>query len=1070
MQIAILGPLEVRDDAGRPVEIAGARLRALLTRLALDAGRPVSVAALVDAVWGDQPPAEENNALQTLVSRLRRALGGPAAIVQSQAGYRLAATPADVDVARFEQLAAAGTDALRRGAYVAAARDLSAALRLWRGPALADSCAVSPALAPQAARLEDRRVAVLVDRLEARVQAEPEGAAASVAELEALAAEHPLNERLTALLIRALAGAGRQADALRAYEQVRATLADELGVDPSQYLQDIHVAVLRGEYGAAPPANARRTNLKAQLTSFVGREDEVARIGKSLEQNRLVTLVGPGGAGKTRLASEAAARVLDSAPDGVWLVELAPITTGADVPATVLSSLGLREMHLRERRTAVSARDAHTRLLDGLADKHVVLVLDNCEHLIEDTARLADHLLAQCPGLRVLSTSREPLGIVGEVLLAVPPLGQPAPTATAAEAFEYPAVRLFADRAAAVRPDFEIDDDAVATVIEIVRRLDGLPLAIELAAARLRTLPLEDIATRLSDRFRLLTGGSRTALPRHRTLRAVVEWSWDLLTPLERSLAEQLAVFPGGVTQDSAAAISDVELSDVPDVLASLVDKSLLQPVDGGRRMRMLETIREYGAERLAERGELAEVRARHAKYFAAVMAEAESHLLRAEQVDWLGLLGDERDNILAAMRHIGDTGDADGALRVALGLGTHAMMIGAHSELASWLAEALTYPGGADQSLRLVAEALHALNSAASGAGGNDPASGDGSGFRRDLAEYARRMSDIPTKYSPLVPLLRAVLAFFADEPDLVKQFTTEDRDDADEWTRASLLMLRANAAENDGDLEAMRVATIEAERRFRALGERWGLASTLRSLGQVRTLDGDLDGAIAAYREAMDLSAQMRVRDDEGFVLGRLADLELRRGDVAAARGHVLDARRSAEQHGEAMEAVFTAAMLGAVEHAAGNIDDARRLHHEATSRMHELPPEHPALGHIRATVLAGSTRLQAEDGDLQGAATTARDALTAARATRDLPLLASVGVTIAYLASAHGDQEDAAEILGAAARLRGADDLTSREILDLATRLRTALGDASFDAAYGRGKALGREAATERLTPRD
>jgi predicted ATPase/DNA-binding SARP family transcriptional activator len=1058
VQIDILGPLEVRDDTGQVVEVAGARLRTLLTRLALDAGRPVGIAALVDAIWADQPPSEETNALQTLVSRLRRALGDTGAIVQSQSGYRLAVDPTAVDAHRFERLAAEGAQALRRGEHRAAGRRLAEAIALWRGPALADT--PNDPLATYAARLEDLRLAAVLDRIEADLDlTDP---TVLVPELETLAAEHPLHERLAGQLMRALGSSGRQADALNVYERLRGRLADELGVDPSAELQQIHLGLLRGEFGARQHA-VRRTNLKAQLTSFVGRDDEVARIGKSLEQHRLVTLVGPGGAGKTRLASEAAARILDSAADGIWLVELAQVTTGADVPQAVLGSLGLRETHLLDRRGKLSARDALTRLLEGLTDSQTVLILDNCEHVIEASARLADHLLAECPDLRVLTTSREPLGIFGEVLLAVPPLGQPAPAASASEAMEFPAVRLFADRAAAVRPDFVVDDESVATVIEIVRRLDGLPLAIELAAARLRTLPLDEIAARLSDRFRLLTGGSRTALPRHRTLRAVVEWSWDLLTPDERRLAEQLAVFPSGVTNDSAIAITDVDALEVSDLLASLIDKSLLQPVDGGRRMRMLETIREYGAERLAERGELGNVRARHADHFAAVMSEAEPHLTTASQLPWFALLADERDNILAAMRYRCDLGDADGALRLAVSLASHAMMLGNHAEISTWMADALAVPGGGDEQLRLVATALFALNTAATGVSADDVESG-----MTDLRRLAHQLTDLDVTKSPFVGLMRAAVAFFAGDAELTERYIQLTLDGDDEWARAAVRMFRANLAENDGDVAAMRTETEIALAEFRQLGERWGLAGTLRGLAQLHTLDGRLDDACAAYEEALRLSAELNSREDEGYLLGRLADVELRRGEFERARQHVMRARLTAEENGAPWESVFTMAMLGAIEQQSGNLGEARRWQREAMRRVSTMPEGHPAQGHLRAILLAVSARIGFEDGDLESATQFGRDAFAAAIGTRDMPVVATVGVTLAEIVAASGAADDAAVMLGAAARLRGADDPTSRDIADLTVRLRETLGDERFASQYAAGKALDRDAAIEHLTP--
>ena len=1058
MQIDVLGPLEVRDAGGRLVAVTGARLRTLLVRLALGAGRPVSVAALVDAVWGDEPPVDEANALQTLVSRLRRTLGSPETVIQSLAGYRLAVEPEHVDAFRFERLVAEGARALRAGETRDAARSLALALGLCRGPALAD--VPGEALIPFAARLDDLRLGAAVDRIDADLAiGDP---AVLVPELEALVAAHPLHERATGQLMRALGASGRPADALIVFDRLRVRLADELGVDPGPEVQRIHLALLRGEL-TTQPRSARRTNLKAQLTSFVGREEEVARIGKSLEQHRLVTLVGPGGAGKTRLAAEAGARVGDSAADGIWLVELAQVTTGADVPQSVLGSLGLRETHLLDRRGKLSATDAITRLLEALSSTQTLLVLDNCEHVIDASARLADQLLAECPELRILATSREPLGIFGEVLLAVPPLNQPVPNAGAAEALEYPAVQLFADRAAAVRPDFEVTDATVATVVEIVRRLDGLPLAIELAAARLRSLPVDEIARRLSDRFRLLTGGSRTALPRHRTLRAVVEWSWDLLTDDERRFAEQLSVFPSGITADSAMAVSDVDPAEVPDLIASLIDKSLLQPLDGGRRARMLETIREYGTERLAERGELGEVCLRHADYFADRLAEAEPHLTAADQLPWFALVDAERDNMVAAMRYRCDIGDADGALAMAVALASYAMMLGNHAEIATWTGDALAVEGGTDEQLRLVALAIAAMSSAT-----NDTSSDEAAAGMEYLRDLAHQLVSVDPERSRFVAILRAAVAYFAGDRELTERFIAETLESGDAWARAGLRMFRAAIAENDGDVEGMRENTTVALAEFRQIGERWGLANGLRLQAQLELLDGRLDDAHETYQEALALADELKSRDDECLLLGRLADIEIRRGDLDRAREYMARAKRAADESGAVWESVFTMAMLGAIEQRAGNRGEARRLQGEAMARASVMPPGHPALGHLRAILLAVGARIGFEDGDVTDARALAAESFAAAVGTRDMPVIASVGVTLAEIVATSGDAAGAAVMLGAAARLRGADDLTAREIAELADLLRGELGTEGFAERYAEGKALDRNAAIERLDP--
>jgi DNA-binding SARP family transcriptional activator len=413
VRVALLGPFEVRDDGGRVVHVGGSRLRALLARLAVDAGRVVPVAVLVDALWGDDPPDGAANALQSLVSRLRRALGGAAVIDSQPAGYRLAMDASDVDVLRFEELAEGGRRALAAGDNLTAAGVLSDALGLWRGPAFAGA-GDAPFAGPVAVRLDERRLTAAEDRFEADLALGR--AAAVVADAEPLVAEHPLRERLHGLLVRALYSTGRQPEALATFERLRARLADEFGVDPTPELAAIHLAVLRQDPALTAEAGRPLGNLRHQLTSFVGRADELSELGKLLDRSRLVTIVGPGGAGKTRLATELAGRLATDLPDGVWLVELAPVTDPAGVAQAALRAFGVRETPLLDASfERPAARDTTTRLLDVLAAKRALLLLDNCEHLVDAAARLADRLLAECPKLLVVATSREALGVPGEL-------------------------------------------------------------------------------------------------------------------------------------------------------------------------------------------------------------------------------------------------------------------------------------------------------------------------------------------------------------------------------------------------------------------------------------------------------------------------------------------------------------------------------------------------------------------------------------------------------------------------------------------------------------------------------
>ncbi|MEV7803338.1 BTAD domain-containing putative transcriptional regulator [Microbispora sp. NPDC088329] len=679
---AVLGPLDVRRD-GRPVEVGGRRLRALLTLLLLDAGRTVSTEALVAGVWDDRPPPGVGNALQALVSRLRATVGR-GLVAGGSSGYRLDVSPDQVDLHLFARLAREGAGALAEGDPGRAAHLLREALGLWRGAPLTDL----PNAEAEVARLEELRTAATEDRIEAELALGRH--ADLVPELRLLVTADPLRERPHGQLMRALYGAGRRVEALAAYEVARSVFAERLGADPSPALAGLHLAMLRGESGCGPspvPAGTLRTgdprpprpprqgNLRARLTSFVGRDDDVGRIGALLAADRLVTLLGPGGAGKTRLAVESAEALAAGVPDGVWLVELAPVGDAAEVPQAVLTALGLRDTGLVPVRPVPvmssapampsgqgGESDPATRLVSALAARDTLIVLDNCEHVVEPAAALADRLLAEFPGVRILATSREPLGITGERLWPVGPLGAGH------------AVRLFAERAAAVRPGYVVDDGERDAVQRICRELDGMPLAIELAAARFRTLSAGQIADRLGDRFRLLTGGSRTAMPRH-PLRAVVEWSWDLLDAGERALAARLAVFAGGATLEAAEQVCEGDI----DVLGRLVDKSLVA-FDGGR-YRMLETIKAYAAERLAESGDERPVRLAHAEFFARFAEAAEPHLRRAEQLEWLARLSAEHDNLSAALRWACEEAEADLALRLVGGLGWYWWLSGQRLE-----------------------------------------------------------------------------------------------------------------------------------------------------------------------------------------------------------------------------------------------------------------------------------------------------------------------------------------------------------------------------------------------------
>ncbi len=1015
MIVGLLGPLEVEGDGRR---VGGGRLRALLARLALDAGRPVTVGRLVDAVWEDELPADETHALQSLVSRLRRALGD-GRLAAAPGGYVL---DAEVDAQRFEALAAEGHAALADPER--AARLLGEALGLWRGPALADLADYRFAVA-EAARLEDLRLAAAADRAAAEL-ALGRGARL-VGELEALSAEHPLHERLAARHIAALYAAGRQADALAAYERIRVRLADALGIPPSAELLQAHLAVLRGEPAPAAAPARTRTNLPAEVTSFVGRAAEIATIGARLERGRLVTLVGPGGAGKTRLSREAVAGWVDRVADGVWLVELAPVTAEVEIVPAILGALGVREPAVSDR--PLAPRDSLERLLDALGDREAILVLDNCEHLIAEVAELAERLLAACPRLRILATSREALAIAGESIVAVPPLASE------------PAVELFADRALAADPDFVVDDVAR----EICRRLDGLPLALELAAARLRALPAAELAARLDDRFRLLTGGSRTALPRHRTLRAVVDWSWELLCDDERRLARRLAVFGAGATVESAAAVG----GDF-DGLAALVDRSLLQIVPGTTpvRYRMLETIREYGLERLEEAGELAATRDAHARHFAALADTAEPKLRGPEQKRWYALLQAERENVLAALRWLGERGDARGEVHLAVTLLWFWMLSGSQNETIAWLDLALSVEGESDPDERAIAQGIRDIAALA--------AKGDAEALKRRIGELAVALEALDDRERPLLAVAKPVMAMFAGDDERAARSERAASEHPDPWVRAMLHLFRAGRSENEGDVAAMAGELAAARERFSAIGDAWGLGMTLFIDSGRLMVEGDLAGAHRTLVEAQDALRDLNPDTGDGMLDFRLADIELRLGEIEAARARARRARDRRDLGRD--DTAFAQALIARIEWVAGDLEAARAELADARERLIRKPPALPEQGHGRALVEALHAIVAVDLGELEAAEASVAAGHEAAVATADMPIVAAVAVAAASLAVARGEREAAGELLGAAAALRGAEELTNHAV----ARLHAAVPAA----AYARGRALSREAALERL----
>ncbi|MER7364287.1 BTAD domain-containing putative transcriptional regulator [Nonomuraea wenchangensis] len=943
MRFQILGPATVLGEDGEPVALGGPRVRALLTLLALDAGRVVAADRLAAGLYGPEPPEGVANALQSQVSRLRRALGRDL-VEFHPAGYRLAAEPSDVDAHRFERLAAAGRQALVAGDPGRAAGLLREALELWRGVPLADA----PHAEGAASALEELRLAATEDRVQADLDLGRHRELA--AELRGLVAAHPLRERPRAQLMRALYGSGRQAEALTVYDEARRILDEELGVAPGPELAAAHLAVLRADpaLGAPAPAPAapQRMGLPAQLTSFVGRDRELAQVSARLRAGRLVTLIGPGGAGKTRLAVEASGQE----PQDVCFVPLAPVTEGADVPAAVLAALGVRDAL---RPAADRPVDPLTRLATALAGRELLLVLDNCEHLVEATAELTDLLLASCPGLRVLVTGREALGITGESILPVAPLRLPPPEAV--DPLDYPAVRLFADRAGAVAPGFAVDAVNAAHVVRICRALDGLPLAIELAAARLRTMSVADVAARLDDRFRLLARGSRTALPRHQTLRAVVAWSWDLLDADEQRMARRFSVFVGGARPETAERVCGLP----EEVLFSLAEKSLVERVGG--RYRMLATIQAFCAERLAESGEVAAARDAHAACYLDLVLAADDRLRTREQLEWLARLDEESDDVNAAVRWATETGQVGTALRLLAHCACYWWMRG-HRVTSADLAATLLLKLGTAVPEGLEEEYVTcAIVTAWRGEVGDEV---------RDLLAHSRTL--LPWDHVPRrVEFLMMLLSMFnGPRGDFEEAYLGVRRTMAGlaPWPRALAYAGAAFVLQVLGRVEEAAGHFHESLARFRAIGEHWGTVLVLSGLGTLHQEQGDHATAYALADESLATARELKATTEIAESLCRRGDALQGLGRPEEARADYLPAAELAGRNGSVE--ILAWALLGLAEVAlrGGAPEEARVLLLRARA---ECPDDWYSTAETRARIAAALTEI----GDQVGGAVSDR-----------------------------------------------------------------------------------------------
>ncbi|WP_212844292.1 BTAD domain-containing putative transcriptional regulator [Catellatospora sp. IY07-71] len=1002
MNFGVLGALRVRAGE-RDVAIGSRTQRLLLTALIARAGSVVPADGLVEIIWGDAASASALPSLYTYVSRLRGLLrsGGEDVLLTHPPGYLLQITPEQTDAGRFEQLC----DQARRIAAADpehALTSLDEALALWRGPAYAEF-ADEEFARPEATRLTELRLTAIEQRFDAGLALGRH--AGLVGAIDAHAAANPLRERPREQHMLALYRCGRQAEALAVFRAFRTRLDEELGVEPTATLRALEAAVLRqdpaldwtppaaspllgGGYDTevvaasadipGPPPSDRETAgggpavpgaaaVPVEMSSFVGRETDLAAVGAQLRECRLVTLTGPGGVGKTRLATHVAMELSGGYADGVRWCELAPVTDGDALGHALAAAVGARQQ---------PGLGIEESALAYLAARELLLVLDNCEHVLAEAAQLTAAVVRACPRVTVLATSRTGLGVPGERLHPVAPL--PVPETGAAEVTASPAVRLFVDRARAVRPGLDLTGDNLAHIAEVCRQLDGLPLAIELAAARIRSLNPADVADRLADGLRLLSTTRPTATARHRTLRAVVDWSYALLGPAEQHLFDRLSVFTGGFTLDAAERVCAE--TDLLDALAVLVDGSLVTagPSAGQVRYSMLSLLRAYGREKLAERGELPQVHDAHAAYYATAAQDVGERIRGTEEGACVALLDAELGNLRAAHRWAVDRHDTDVAMRISAGL-YHYVVYRFHDEVVSWGETVLGLPDAQRHPLHpvvcgAVAEGLTLR--------------GD---QRRALSIAEQALRTAPDPDGPLCLPVRKVLAAVA---------LYEGRlDDCFRWAS-------------------------EQTRLARLHGDAWREGEGLLFQGLARTYAGDPAGGLAIAREQLRVTRAIGNPTLLAWAMYSAAEA-LSGSDPAEARRLYTEAVALAWSVGGAFTATIAEVGLAALLTRSGQYAEAARAFRRCVDQWHRLQIRHHQWTTLRnlvqllvrtgahedAAVLLGAlgaadtAAYGADAADLTAAAKTLTAALGAAayRVAADAGAALAPDETVAFALSA-------------------------------------------------------------------
>ena len=921
LEVRLLGPFEV-VVVGKPVEIPGAKRQALVACLALRTGRVVSTDTLVAALWGSDLPAAPRNAVQHHVARLRRALGDDAIRLAAD-GYAL--DGAMVDAIQFEGLLAAARGALRAGDARGAADTIADALALWRGPALLGLPQSSWATA-EAARLDSLRLDGLEEQFEAALALGEHGDVGAA--IRAALEESPFRERLWGQLMLTLYRSGRQADALEVFQEARRVLLEQLALEPGPELRRLQEAILAHDPAIAPvpAAPRRRGNLPATSTSFVGREAKLSQVVELVRAHRLVTLTGPPGVGKSRLALEAVRALESELRGGAWHVGLANAAGAADVVRLVAQSLDVR------------GGDPLARSAGRLRDTDAILVFDACEHVLEESARVVSALLAECSNVRVLATSREVLHVVGEVRVIVDPLE--IPDGAASDAVAAPAVELFTARARAARPGFQLTDEDAWLAAEISRLVDGLPLAIELAAARVNVLGLAELLALVRRRLELLhvrptPDASRAALG------TLVEWSYDLLHADEKTLLHHVAVHRGGAPLPAlvaAGAEHGLDEMTVIQLLGTLVDKSVITVSfpSPDARYDLLDTVREYALERLAEGGGLAAARRAHAECFATLADTAHGALRAPAWRAWVGRLELEHDNLWAALTYAQEAPDAGIAGRLGT-LAWYFTLAERVSEGRRFVELALAAASeDAPAAVRLELEAFlcyfatEELDLAAA------------------IAAGERALAATEEPRPPESALVEAVLSLaLAESGDGERAAVLAEKAHArlqatgDDWSIAVSSLLWAQVAALAGDVPRVAAMAAHAQRHAGASEFDAFQVPALLLEAWVAERRSDNDAAADAYQRAFALAGDAGFADHAAFALAGLGWAAFASGDLRTAEELERRALAAAEAARSPWAAAHARVRLARVLAAAGDADTARELYRQVLEWSDEPRP---------------------------------------------------------------------------------------------------------------------------------